>query len=111
MINCKDIYEVKVYFEDNPKKYKVRPVVVMNVLDINTCTITEITSIAPSHPPKYYDQFKEPILKWREVGLDKKSYAKVHKTYNINTSSLYKYIGVMDDIDFIKIYNRIIELI
>lgn len=110
MINYKDIYEVKVYFDDNPRKYKVRPVVIINILNANICTITEITSKEPSHPPKHYDRFKEPIFKWKEARLTKKSFAKVHKTYNIDISRLYKYIGVMDDTDFIRIYNRITEL-
>ncbi|AEB77358.1 type II toxin-antitoxin system PemK/MazF family toxin [Clostridium botulinum] len=112
MADIKDIYIVRIYYEDKIEKAKNRPIIIINknVTDKETSyTISEITSAKPKDPPRHFDKFKEPIVKWKEAGLDKMSFVKVNKLYKIPSNKLYKKIGVMTDEDFDKVINRIVK--
>lgn len=104
MLNIGELYLVRIAYDDNSNKSKIRPVLVINKDDLtNSCTIVEITGTAPKNPPTYYDQFKKPITRWREAGLDKPSYVKIHKTHNIKINNLHEKIGFIDTSDFYNI--------
>ncbi len=113
MADIKDIYLVKIYYEDNQKHFKNRPVVIINKntneAEEELYTISEITSSKPKTPPSYYDEFKEPIIKWKKAGLDKMSFVKSNKLHLVKSDKLYKKIGVMENDDFFRIVKRIIE--
>ncbi|HCL4447346.1 TPA: type II toxin-antitoxin system PemK/MazF family toxin [Clostridium botulinum] len=115
MANIGDVYSVRVYFEDK-NEYKERPVIIINktIRNFNEIiyTISEITSKKPKEPPSYYDNFKEPIKQWWKCGLNKESYVKTNKLYNIKSNKLHKRIGHINNksSDFNRIVNRIIEV-
>lgn len=76
----------------------------------NTYVIAEITKTKPKIPPTYYDQFKEPIEKWKQAGLHEKSYVKTHKLHRIESDKLINRIGKTDTTDFNNIIERVIEV-
>lgn len=110
MPDIREIYRVKIFFEDNPFEFKIRPILIIDVnLDSGLFTITEITSSQPKVPPSYYDQFKEPIINWRRAGLTEPSYVKTHKIFRVEKDKLLEYVGKMPSHDFDRILARIIE--
>lgn len=111
MAEIRDIFIVKIYYEDDCNKWKHRPIVIVNKIQNNDLyVISEITSQSPKKPPSFYDQFKEPIVKWKKSGLNKMSFVKTNKIYKVSGDKLYKKIGVMDTDDYIRIVKRIIEV-
>lgn len=107
MPDSRDIYTVRIYYKGQSGTFKSRPILVINELGNGWYTIAEITSVPPKDPPSYYDQLKEPIIKWDECGLDKPSFIKCKNIHNIEGSRLYQQIGIMDTDDFINIINKI----
>ncbi|MEL7658597.1 MAG: hypothetical protein AAGU75_22120, partial [Bacillota bacterium] len=82
MPNIREIYRVRIFFEDDPTQFKTRPILIIDVdSDSELFTITEITSSMPKNPPTYHDRYKEPIINWRRSGLNEPSYVKTHKIY------------------------------
>ncbi|AVB12165.1 type II toxin-antitoxin system PemK/MazF family toxin [Bacillus subtilis] len=112
MTQVGDIYLVEVAFEDDPSKSKERPVVVIDVDEqdnITVLAISEITSQGPKNPPKYFDQFKTPINKWKQAGLDKMSYVKANKVNIIEEQALKKHLGSMEFEDLYRAIKKIEE--
>ncbi|MDD3833616.1 MAG: type II toxin-antitoxin system PemK/MazF family toxin [Oscillospiraceae bacterium] len=103
---------ILIYYKGRSGNCKVRPVLVLNTLNNGWCTIVEITSVAPKNPPGYYDLFKEPILKWKECGLDEPSYVKCNSNniHNVEEIRLRNKIGKVDYNDFINIVDKIVNL-
>lgn len=63
------------------------------------------TSVSPHDPPKYFDQFKMPILKWRKVGLLKPSWVQSLKLIHLTRTQLRDLVkeaefGRMSELDF-----------
>ena len=111
MPDIREIYRVKVFFEDNPSEFKTRPILIIEVdPDSTLFTITEITSSQPKVPSTYHDQFKEPIINWRRTGLTEPSYVKTHKIYRIEQDKLLEFVGEVPCLDFDRILTRIIEV-
>lgn len=111
MPDLREIYRVKIYFEDDPSQFKIRPILIIDVdSDSGLFTITEITSSKPKVPPTYHDQYKEPIINWRRAGLTEPSYVKTHKIYRIEQDKLLEFVGEVPGIDFDRILDRIIEV-
>ncbi|ABR48283.1 hypothetical protein Amet_2124 [Alkaliphilus metalliredigens QYMF] len=111
MDNFGDLYLVRIAFDDNPHVAKNRPVFLVNHLsESKLYTIAEITKSSPKRPPTYFDQYKEPINKWKQAALDKKSYVKTHKLHNVGYDKLFRKIGETAQEDAIRIVNRIVEV-
>jgi mRNA interferase MazF len=109
MINIGNIYWLEVFYEDEDES-KVRPVLVVNYdKNSNLLTIAEITSSPPNNPLTYFDQFKEPIYKWKEAGLSRLSYVKTHKLHRIDKDEIGSFCGELDSDEYIRILDRIIE--
>jgi len=113
MADIRDIYVVRIYYENDIKNFRNRPIIIINKtveqLKEKFFTISEITGAKPKTPPSYYDNFKEPIIKWKKAGLDKLSFVKTNKLQVVKSDKLYKKIGEMDNGDFERIVKRIIE--
>lgn len=105
-----NIYWLEIYYEDKNES-KVRPVLVVACeKDSNLLTIAEITSSPPNSPQTYFDQFKEPIYKWKEAGLSRLSYVKTHKLHRIESDEIGSFCGELDISEFIRILDRIIDV-
>ncbi|MFA6808921.1 MAG: hypothetical protein WCR27_08000 [Eubacteriales bacterium] len=109
--DVRDVYTAIIYYKGLKGDKKLRPVVIINMIDSKRCTIAEITSVPPKDPPNYFARFKEPILKWQECGLDKASWVKCFKEniHNINVNRLHQYIGTMNYQDFINVVKNIYD--
>lgn len=111
MPDIRHIYSVRVFFEDNPSEFKIRPILIIEVdHDSALFTITEITSSLPKVPPTFHDRFKEPIINWRRAGLTEPSCVKTHKIYRIEQDKLLKFIGKVPARDFDRIVAKIIDI-
>lgn len=104
-----DICTVEIFYKGTSGSSKIRPVLVLNVVN-SKYTIAEITTVEPKDPPGYYDQYKEEIKNWKKYGLDKKSYVKCKNIHNVEGPRFVKQIGVMDSDEFENIVNRIMEV-
>ncbi|KUO53154.1 MAG: hypothetical protein APF76_03685 [Desulfitibacter sp. BRH_c19] len=105
-----NIYWLEIYYEDKDES-KIRPILIVNhEKDSNLLTIAEITSSPPNNPATYFDQFKEPIYKWKDAGLSRLSYVKTHKLHRIAKDELGSYCGELDGDEFFRILDKIIEV-
>lgn len=111
MPNARDVYTAIIYYKGLKGDNKPRPVVIINTIDSNRCTIAEITSVPSKNPPNYFARFKVPILKWQECGLDEESWVKCFKenVHNISIDRLHQYIGTMDYQDFVNVVRNIYD--
>ncbi|MCR8641559.1 type II toxin-antitoxin system PemK/MazF family toxin [Paenibacillus sp. N1-5-1-14] len=107
-----EVWKTKIYYKGTSGSGKIRPVLVVNYEeDSDLYTIQEITSVEPKEPPTHYDGLKQVISKWKEAGLDEKSYVKCShtNTHKIGRVRLRGYIGILDEEDFETIIERIYE--
>lgn len=74
--NVGDIFWLNVTFEDDPDSSKRRPAIIVGGTADELFILVSTTSQPPSDPPSYYDQFKIPILNWRNNGFTKPSWVK-----------------------------------
>ena len=101
-----DIYWIEVGYEDSPEESKVRPAIIISEEDGTLLILVATTSVPPHDPPKYYDQFKIPILNWRKAGLLKPSWVQGYKLIPLMKADLSKlvkrdgFIGRMPELDF-----------
>ncbi|MEA4900479.1 type II toxin-antitoxin system PemK/MazF family toxin [Desulfitobacterium sp.] len=101
-----EIYWIEVGYEDSPEESKVRPAIIVSEEDGAILILVATTSVPPHDPPKYYDQFKIPILNWRKAGLLKPSWVQGYKLIPLMKADLCKlvkrddFIGRMPELDF-----------
>ncbi len=69
-----DVFYFDVGFDDVPEESKRRPAIIMMQEGEDLFILVSTTSIPPNDPPKYFDQFKIPILNWRRSGFLKPSW-------------------------------------
>lgn len=106
-----EIHSVIIYFENNPQDFKIRPVLIIDIdANTNICTFAEITSSGPKNPPSFYDQFKEPIYKWKEAGLEKLSFVKTHRIHKAHKDKFVIFNGNMNEQELNRILYRIVEV-
>ena len=114
--NVGDIFWLDVEFEDEPDTSKRRPVIIVAGNADELLILVSTTSQPPSNPPSFYDQFKIPILKWRNNGFTKPSWVKgllLLRYSNKYLKSVVKpddYITTMDESSFNYLVNEL-ELI
>ena len=109
MASIGEIYTVEIFFDDDPSKSKLRPVLIINA-ENNIYTFAEITSTPPKVPPTYFDRFKKPIQDWQKAGLLNASYVKTHKLHRSGEDKLVKYRGKIEGEELIAILTRIVEV-
>lgn len=101
-----EIYWIEVGYEDFPEESKVRPAIIVGEEDRALLILVATTSVPPNDPPKYFDQFKIPVLNWRKAGLLKPSWVQSLNLIRLTRdqlSNLVKeddFIGRMSELDF-----------
>lgn len=105
-----DVCLVRIYYKGTEGQSKLRPVLIFNAdEESNLVSIVEITSIPPKNPPTFYDRFKEQIMDWNTCGLNQSSYVKCKNIHRIDRSRLIQKIGTIEEDDFIRIIEKIVE--
>lgn len=108
-----EIWTARIYYKGKSGSNKPRPILIINLdEDNNLYTIQEITSVPPKDSPSHFDHYKQIIEKWKESGLDEKSYVKCAptNTHKVDKIRLKNYVGVTDEDDFEAIINKIVEV-
>jgi mRNA interferase MazF len=100
-----EIYWIEVGYEDFPDESKIRPAVIVGEEDRSLLILVATTSVPPNDPPKYFDQFKIPVLNWRKAGLLKPSWVQGYKLIRLTREDLRNlnkdnFIGRMSELDF-----------
>ncbi|MCO1604736.1 type II toxin-antitoxin system PemK/MazF family toxin [Desulfosporosinus nitroreducens] len=101
-----EIFWFEVGYEDIPNESKIRPAVIVDEDDNELLILVATTSVPPHDPPKYFDQFKIPVLNWRKVGLSKPSWVQSLKLIHLTRTQLRDlvkeddFIGRMSELDF-----------
>lgn len=109
MVIFGELYLAKVYFKGTKGPFKQRPVLIVDDTEENLITFAEITSIEPTDPPKYYDNFKVEIPDWQAAGLKKISWVKCYKgnIHRVQRNKVLKKIGSVD----LKVMTEVLEII
>jgi mRNA interferase MazF len=100
-----ETFYLEVEYEDSPNEAKRRPAIIIDKKEDSLFILVSTTSQSPSDPPSYFDQFKIPILNWRNIGLSKPSwglgYRLIELTENEFKSVVKRtdYIGHMSERD------------
>jgi mRNA interferase MazF len=111
-----DIYWIEVGYEGSPEESKIRPAVIVGEEFRALLILVATTSVPPNDPPKYFDQFKIPILNWRKAGLLKPSWVLSLNLIRLTKGQLSKlvkeddFIGRMSNLDFNYLINEIERL-
>lgn len=111
--NVGDIFWLNVEFEDDPDSSKRRPAIIVGRNADELFILVSTTSQPPSNPPSSYDQFKIPILNWRNNVFTKPSWVKglfLLRYSNNYLKSIVKpddYIATMDDDSFDYLVNEL----
>lgn len=101
-----EIFWIEVGYEDFPEESKIRPAIIVGEEDRALLILVATTSVPPNDPPKYFDQFKIPVLNWRKAGLLKPSWVQSLKLIRLKRdqlSNLVKeddFIGRLSELDF-----------
>jgi mRNA interferase MazF len=112
-LNVGDIFWLDVEFEDEPDSSKRRPTIIIGSTSDEVFVLVSTTSQPPSDPPSYYDQFKIPILNWRNNGFTKPSWVKglfllkYPNEYLIKEVKPEDYIIQMDENTFYYLVNEL----
>ncbi|MDR1358791.1 MAG: hypothetical protein LBJ48_05505 [Coriobacteriales bacterium] len=95
------IYLAKVYFDDKPDVYKVRPVVLIDKAEALFLVLKITSSIVQGEPQSYY------LNNWRECGLNVPSSVVLSHLYQIPPEDLFcdRHLGSLckSDIQAIKV--------
>ena len=92
----------KVYFEDSPNEFKIRPVIILGDRGF-VCESLKVTS-QPKNDSRHIK-----LSQWQAAGLDKPSWVDISKTIRIPPEEIMGEIGILDSEDvfnIIKALNR-----
>ncbi|WP_045576108.1 type II toxin-antitoxin system PemK/MazF family toxin [Desulfosporosinus sp. I2] len=92
------IFWLNIGYQDIPAESKIRPAIIVGLGNKNLLILVATTSVPPNDPPKYFDQFKIPILNWRRSGLLKPSWVQGLKLIHLTREQLR---ALVQDEDFI----------
>ena len=101
-----EIFWLDIGYQDIPGESKIRPAIIVDVVDNDLLMLVSTTSVPPNDPRKYFDQFKIPILNWRRSGLQKPSWVQGLKLIHLTRKQLQAlvkeedFIGRMNEQDF-----------
>lgn len=93
-------------YEDDPKKFKKRPVIIIDVESLKVLSV-KVTH----HEKRVYDDYDVPICKWKEIGLKQPSVARVSKTIYLTKDKFDRCIGKLLVDDVKPIYEKFIKFI
>lgn len=97
---CWSIWDARVYFEDDPEKSKIRPVVVLGE-DTYYCMSLSVTS-------KSKDRFYAyKLVDWEKAGLDRESYVKLEQ-FEIDQNDFTSFIGNLQNIDIVGLQDALL---
>ncbi|EHQ88632.1 hypothetical protein DesyoDRAFT_1480 [Desulfosporosinus youngiae DSM 17734] len=108
-----DIFWLDVEFEDDSFSSKRRPSIIVGGTADELFVLVSTTSQPPSNSSSYYDQFKIPILNWRNNGFTKPSWVKglfllrYSSEYLISVVKPEDYIIKMDENSFNYLVNEL----
>lgn len=91
-----DIFWLHIRYQDIPGESKIRPAIIVDLVNNDLLLLVATTSVPPNDPPKYFDQFKIPILNWRRSGLMKPSWAQGSKLIHLTREQLHALVNVED---------------
>lgn len=92
------IFWLNIGYQDIPDESKIRPAIIVGLGYNDLLILVATTSVPPYDPPKYFDQFKIPILNWRRSGLLKPSWVQGLKLIHLTRRQLGT---LVQDEDFI----------
>ncbi|OSA92822.1 UNVERIFIED_ORG: hypothetical protein B2H93_13425 [Clostridium botulinum] len=115
-IQPQEVWYANFPFEEDPKKTKRRPVIVLSKTNdgLTVADLKEDSYLSvkvTSHEIRDEDDYDTVIVKWREANLKKESVARVSKTMNLPKSQFINKVGIADEKDFENILTKYIELI
>ncbi|GAB6174415.1 hypothetical protein JCM15765_38930 [Paradesulfitobacterium aromaticivorans] len=108
-----EIFWLDVGYQDLPGESKVRPTIIVDEDEQDLLLLVATTSVPPDDPPKYFDQFKIPILNWRKSGLPKPSWVQGLRLIHLTRRQLRAvirnedFIGRMYELDFNYLVSQI----
>lgn len=111
-----DLFYFDVAYEDDPSKFKTRPVLVIEEMEDDFLLLVSTTSIKRNIPMKWYDYYKIPIPNWRKANLKDPSWCrgriliKEKRTVVESLISVEDYIGKIHPHDFNYIIDEIAKL-
>ena len=94
------VWTARVYFEDQPEVFKVRPVVIYGNRAF-ICTALKVTSREKN------DRFHIAIRQWAAAGLDKPSWIDISKVIQMPEDQLIAQIGTLDTEDILEVLSRL----
>lgn len=94
-----DIWLARVPFDDNPRQYKIRPVIMLDASTAIAISFKVTTHVPRSRFPGEYQ-----IIQWREAGLLRPSTIRCSRTLELDNNLLLRFIGKlqMGDIENVK---------
>jgi len=103
-MKCWEVYYAEVFFEDDPEKSKIRPVIVLEkgVFQIQSLKIT-------SQEKNDYRHVE--LRQWKSAGLTKPSWVDVSKILQLPETAFKEYLGTIDPMDEIEILRRIQSIV
>ncbi|QSF43552.1 hypothetical protein [Paenibacillus tianjinensis] len=106
-----NVYKGYFQYQDQPGTKDFRRLLLTDIVgeNLDIGIMTQITTQGPKTPPTHYDQFREPIGKWSQAGLNKKSYARVNKNMPLPLNVLNNPIGKLDEEDFLRIVGEALK--
>lgn len=97
-----DLFYFDVAYDDDPSKFKNRPVLLLAEEDGNILLLISTTTRARNHPLKWYDYYKIPIQNWRKTGLQEASWCRGKRLIRLprtEVESLVKRVAQLNLID------------
>ena len=88
------------FFEDEPEKSKIRPVIVLDD------RVFQVQSLKITSQEKNDNKHVE-LKQWKSAGLTKPSWVDVSKVLKLPETSFKEYVGTIDPMDEIEIIRRI----
>ena len=105
-IKTSDVWYARFPFEENPKIYKERPVIVMGIR--NGSALALATMVTTHAPRDYFDVVLHDNI---AAGLHKPSVARVSRTLVIPEDDFLHYIGMLSNRDFKSVSSKLMEFV
>ena len=100
-----DVVDAYVFYEDEPSKGKVRPVLVISPEEVFALALK-----MTSHPPRQNFPGEYQIIRWAQAGLPKPTTVRISKLLKIQYENIIKVRGRLAETDMLQImyeFNRI----
>lgn len=106
-IKKKEVWFVDYPYEDNPDLSKVRPVVVLDVIEDNLEVLSvKVTSKPPRTDNDVLDFYEVPLFDWQKANLSKPSVARISKITLVQRDAFLERIGIVSEKDWNNIKKK-----